>query len=155
MASWTYDTDGVALLVQEAGQGVAVGVGRLHAGVNCLFSEPFLQSLEAAGRVGEGFVPWFPCGGLQQGGVEVELADVYAQCDHRVALSRLVGRSPVSHPCGYKLSLEQRASDTVRPLRASILVPGADLNHGLKSPSLACASPAPIYYTSRAVRPHL
>jgi hypothetical protein len=80
MASWTYHGDGVAFVVEEAGQGVAVSAGGFEAGVDSAFSEPLLKSLEAGGGVGERLVTGLglcaACGGIEQGGVEIEFADV-------------------------------------------------------------------------------
>ena len=78
MASWTYDGNGVSALVQGAGQCVPVSAGGFEAGVDGLAAEPLLKALEAGGRVGERPVSGLRVGpgGIEQGGVEIEFADV-------------------------------------------------------------------------------
>ena len=51
--------NGVAVFVEEASQGIAVGVGGFEAGMNFCVSKPFLEPLEAGGGVGKGFVMGF------------------------------------------------------------------------------------------------
>ncbi len=93
--------DGVTLLMEEAGERVAVGASGFQAGMDRSVAKPFLQALEAGRGVGERLVTRLGVRAVHEGDVEVLFADVYSE-EHD-ALSVLA--FPVSLRCVFAMCL--------------------------------------------------